>query len=300
MEDDASPHHAPPTTIQTMPFLILTLLLAIHITACDYWSPTQSFESPDSPRRLRRVFLNDDTRFNESRHLTLHVWNWPTSAVDAIYFLPINEATGYGIDDPDYRRYVFVRSSGAEPAVLCRDDGQAIDGFQPNPAFAEVCIVDGQITLRKKQNYSFKDNPVSLRIIPIVEEPYRRSEFLVTTGIRLTSDTSLRFDEDNLIRDLVNWPASAIDKIYLAPINEATDYGHRYDPDQWIYIFVRPSEPATLCRDDGQAIDGFQPNPAFAEVCIVDGRITLRKKQNYSFKDNPAFLWVAPVPETPR
>ena len=35
------------------------------------------------------------------------------------------------------------------------------------------------------------------------------------------------------------------------------------DPDQRIYIFVRPSGPAVLCRDDGQAIDGFQPNPAF-------------------------------------
>ena len=285
-----------------MPFLILPLLLAIQITACDYWSPTQSFESPDVPRQSQRIFLGDDTRFNESRHFSLTLWTWPASAVDAIYFLPINEATGYGIDDPDYRIYVFVRPSEVESAVLCRDDGQAIDGFQPNPIFAESCIVDGQITLRKKQDYSFKDNPVSLRIIPIVEEPYRRSEFLVTTGIRLTSDTSLRFDEDNLIRDLVNWPASVVDEIYLVPLNEATDYGHRYSPDQRIYIFRRPSEveSAVLCRDDGQAIDGFQPNPAFAEVCIADGRITLRKKQGYSFKDNPAFLWVAPVPETPR
>ena len=283
-----------------MSFLILTLLLAIQITACDYWSPTQSFDSSDVPRRPERVFLGDDTRFNESRHFSLILWNWPASAVDAIYFLPLNEATGYGIDDPDYRIYVFVRPSEAEPAMLCRDDGQAIDGFQLNPAFAEVCIVDGQITLRKKQDYSFKDNPVSLRIVPTVEEPYRRSEFLVTTGIRLTSDTSLRFEEGGVIRSLVNWPAGAVDKIYLVPLNEATNYGHRYDLDQRIYIFVRPSGPAVLCRDDGQAIDGFQPNPAFAEVCIVDGRITLRKKQDYSFKDNPAFLWVAPVPNTPR
>jgi hypothetical protein len=283
-----------------MSFLILTLLLAIQITACDYWSPTQSFDSSAVPRRPERVFLGDDTRFNESRHLTLPITNWPASAVDAIYFLPLNEATGYGTDAPDHRIYVFVRPSEVEPAMLCRDDGQAIDGFRSNPVFAEVCIVNGQITLRKKQDYSFKDNPVSLRIIPVVEKPYRRSEFLVTTGIRLTSDTSLRFEEGGVIRSLVNWPASAVDKIYLAPINEATDYGHRYDPDQWIYIFVRPSEPAVLCRDDGQAIDGFQPNPAFAEVCIVDGRITLHKKQDYSFKDNPAFLWVAPVPETPR
>ena len=300
MEDDASTHHAPLTTIQTMPLLILTLLLAIHITACDYWSPTQSFESSDSPRWPLRVFLDGDTRFNESRHLTLFVWNWPASTVDAIYFLPINEATRYGQDTPEHRIYVFVRPSEAEPAMLCRDDGQAIDGFQPNPAFAEVCIVDGQITLRKKQGYSFKDNPASLRIIPIVEEPYRQSEFLVTTGIRLTSDTSLWFDEDNLTRDLVNWPASAVDKIYLEPLNEATGYGNRNDLEHRIYIFVRPSESAVLCRNDGQAIDGFQPNPAFAEVCIVDGQITLRKKQGYSFKDNPAFLWVAPVPKTPR
>ena len=283
-----------------MPFLILTLLLAIHITACDYWSPTQSFESPDSPRRSRRVFLGDDTRFNESRHFSLILWNWPASAINAIYFLPLNEATGYGIDDPDYRIYVFVRSSNDEPATLCRDDEQAIDGFQPNPAFSEVCIVDGQVTLHKKQDYSFKDNPISLRIIPIVEEPYRRSEFLVTTGIRLTSDTSLRFEEGGVIRSLVNWPASAVDKIYLEPINEATNYGHGTNPEHRIYIFVRPSEPAVLCRDDEQAIDGFQLNPAFAEVCIVDGRITLRKNQDYSFKDNPAFLWVAPVPNTPR
>ena len=230
MEDDASTHHAPLTTIQMMPLLALTLLLAIQTTACDYWSPTQSFESPDSPRRPRRVFLYDDTRFNESRHLTLLVWNWPTSAVDAIYFLPINEATRYGTDHPDHRIYVFVRPSEAGPAMLCRDDGQVIDGFQPNPAFAEVCIVDGQITLRKKQDYSFKDNPVSLRIIPIVEEPYRRSEYLVTTGMRLTSDTSLRFDEDGFIRGPVSWPASAVDKIYLVPLNEATNYGHRYRP----------------------------------------------------------------------
>ena len=55
-----------------------------------------------------------------------------------------------------------------------------------------------------------------------------------------------------------------------------------------------------LCRDDGRAIDGFQPNSTFAEVCIVDGGITLRKKQDYSFKDNPVFLWVFPVPQTPR
>ena len=278
-----------------MSFLILTLLLAIQITACDYWSPTQSFDSSDVPRRPERVFLGDDTRFNESRHFSLILWNWPASAVDAIYFLPLNEATGYGIDDPDYRIYVFVRSSKAEPAVLCRDDGQAIDGFQPNPAFTEVCIVDGQITLRKKQDYSFKDNPVSLRIVPTVEEPYRRSEFLVTTGIRLTSDTSLRFDKDGFIRDLVNWPASAVDKIYLVPLNEATNYGHRYDPDQRIYIFVRPSGPAVLCRDDGQAIDGFQPNPAFAEVCIVDGQITLRKKQDYSFRSCLKTLNVAAI-----
>ena len=283
-----------------MSFLILTLLLAIHITACDYWSPTQSFESPDSPRRARRIFLYDDTRFNESRHLTLLVWNWPTSAIDAIYFLPINEATRYGTDNPNHRIYVFVRPSEAGSAMLCRDDGQAIDGFQPNPAFAEVCIVDGQIILRKKQDYSFKDNPVSLRIIPIVEEPYRRSEYLVTTGMRLTSDTSLQFDEDGFIRSPVSWPASAVDKIYLVPLNEATNYGHRYSSDQRIYIFVRPPEPTVLCRDDGRTIDGFQPNPAFAEVCIVDGRITLRKKQDYSFKDNPVSLLVAPVPKTPR
>lgn len=196
-----------------MPFSILTLLLVIHITACDYWSPTQSFDSSDVPRRPERVFLGDDTRFNESRHLTLPITYWPASAVDAIYFLPINEATGYGIDDPDYRIYVFVRSSDAEPAMLCRDDGQAIDGFQPNPAFAEVCIVNGQVTLRKKQGYSFKDNPVSLRIIPIVEKPYRRSEFLVTTGIQLTSDTSLRFEAGGVIRSLVNWPASAVEAV---------------------------------------------------------------------------------------
>ena len=171
MEDDTSPHHAPLTTIQTMPFLILTLLLAIHITACDYWSPTQSFESPDSPKRSRRVFLDDDTRFNESRNLTLILWNWPTSAVDAIYFLPVNEATSYGQDNSEHRIYVFVRSSDVEPATLCRDDGQAIDGFQPNPAFAEVCIVDGRITLRKKQDYSFKDNPAFLWVAPVPNTP---------------------------------------------------------------------------------------------------------------------------------
>ena len=133
--------------------------------------------------------------------------------------------------------------------MLCRDDGQAIDGFQPNPVFEEVCIVDGRITLRKKQDYSFKNNPaLSLWVIPIVEEPDRRSEFLLTTGIRLTSNTSLWFDEDKLIekktiRGPVSWPASAVDKIYLEPLNEATGYGNRDDPDQWIYIFVRPPEP---------------------------------------------------------
>ena len=279
-----------------MPFLILTLLLAIHLTACDYWSPTQSFESPDSPRRSRRVFLDNNTRFNESRHLTLLVWNWPTSAVDAIYFLPLNEATAYGhIDNPEERIYVFTQPSEAESAVLCRDDGQAIDGFQPNPAFAEVCIVDGQITLHKKQDYSFKDNPVSLRVMPINIRTYQRSEFLPRTGTLLSSDIS-----DNLIRNLVNWPARAVDKIYLEPLNEATGYGHRDDLEHRIYVFVRPSGPAVLCRDDGQAIDGFQPNPAFSEVCIVDGQITLHKKQDYSFKDNPVFLWVAPIPKTPR
>ena len=154
-----------------MSFLILTLLLAIQITACDYWSPTQSFDSSDVPRQPERVFLGDDTRFNESRHFSLMLWNWPASAVDAIYFLPINEATGYGLDDPDYRIYVFVRSSEAEPAVLCRDDGQVIDGFQPNPVFVEVCIVDGQITLRKKQDYSFKDNPAFLWVAPVPNTP---------------------------------------------------------------------------------------------------------------------------------
>ena len=191
----------------------------------------------------------------------------------------------------------LVRPSEVEPAMLCRDDGQTIDGFQPNPAFAEVCIVDGRITLRKKQDYSFKDNPVSLRIIPRNIRTHQPSEFLVTTGTRLTSDASLPFDEDGFIQAPANWPASAVDKIYIVPINEATNYGLRHAPDQLIYIFVRPPEPMVLCRDDGRAIDGFQPNPAFAEVCIVDGRITLRKKQDYSFKDNPAFLWVDPVPK---
>ena len=284
-----------------MSFLTLTLLLVIHITACDYWSPTQSFESPDSPRRPRRVFLDDDTRFNENRHLTLLVWNWPTSAVAAIYLLPTSEATRYG-NNPEHGIYVFMRPSEAGSAMLCRDDGQAIDGFQPNPVFEEVCIVDGRITLRKKQDYSFKDNPAFLWVIPIVEEPDRRSEFLLTTGIRLTSNTFLWFDEDKLIEKKViqgpvSWPASAVDKIYLEPLNEATGYGNR---EHRIYIFVRPPEPTVLCRDDGRAIDGFQPNPVFEKVCIVDGRITLRKKQDYSFKDNPVFLWVAPVPKTPR
>ena len=154
-----------------MSFLILTLLLAIQITACDYWSPTQSFESSNGPRWRERVFLGDDTRFSESRHFTLPIRNWPAGDVDAIYFLPINEATSYGQDSPDHRIYVFVRPSEVEPAMLCRDDGQAIDGFQPNPAFTEVCIVDGRITLRKKQDYSFKDNPAFLWVDPVPNTP---------------------------------------------------------------------------------------------------------------------------------
>ena len=300
MKDDALT--SPLTTIQTMPFLILTSLLAIHIMACDYWSPTQSFESPDFPQRPRRVFFGDDTHFNESRNLTLTLWSWPASAVDAVYFLPINEATGYGHrDDPEERIYVFLRPSEAESAVLCRDDGQTIDGFQPNPAFAEVCIADGQITLRKKQGYSFKDNPVSLRVIPINISTYQQSDFLAKTGVLVTSDTSLQLDERGYFRkDLVGWPASAVDKIYLELLRKATDYGHRDDVEHRIYIFSRPPGAAVLCRDDGQAIDGFESNSAFSEVCIVDGAVTLRKKHGYSFKNNPAFLWVAPVPRTPR
>ena len=342
-----------------MPLLALTLLLAIHITACDYWSPTQPptrpSESSYSSRRSQRIFLDEGTRFNENSHFTIALRNWPASTVDAIYFLPINEATGFGhIDHSEERTYVFVRPA-AGSAVLCRDDGQAIDGFQPNPAFAEVCIVDGQITLRKKQGYSFKDNPASLRIVSTTNvRTYQGSDFdiLLRTGVLVANDTSW-FDEKGYLRNkLVDWPASAVDVIYLELLNETTDYGHRDDLEQriyifrrtyqgsdfdillrtgvlvandtsWfdekgylrnklvvrdlihfqrIYIFRRPSETssAVLCRDDGQAIDGFQPNPAFAEVCIADGRITLRKKQGYSFKDNPAFLWVVPVPETPR
>ena len=292
-----------------MPLLALTLLLSIHITACDYWSPTQPptqpSESSYSSRRSQSIFLDGGTRFNENGHFTIALRNWPASTVDAIYFLPINEATGFGhIDHSEERTYVFVRPE-AGSAGLCHDDGQAIDGFQPNPAFAEVCIVDGQITLRKEQGYSFKDNPASLRIISTTNvRTYQRSDFdiLLRTGVLVANDTSW-FDEKGYLRNkLVDWPASAVDVIYLELLNETTDYGHRDDLEHRIYIFRRPSETssAVLCRDDGQAIDGFQPNPAFAEVCIADGRITLRKKQDYSFKDNPAFLWVVPVPDTPR
>ena len=292
-----------------MPLLALTLLLAIHITACDYWSPTQPPTQPSEPpyssRRSQRIFLDEGTRFNEDSHFTVALRNWPASTVDAIYFLPINEATGFGhIDRSEERTYVFVRPETGS-AVLCRSDGQAIDGFQPNPAFAEVCIVDSQITLRKEQGYSFKDNPASLRVVSTTEvRTYQRSDFdiLFKTAVIIANDTSW-FDEKGYLRNkLVDWPASAVDVIYLELLNETTDYGHRDDLEQRIYIFRRPSEveSAVLCRDDGQAIDGFQPNPAFAEVCIADGGITLRKKQDYSFKDNPAFLWVFPVPETPR
>ena len=273
------------------------------MTACDYWKPTQSFESPDSPRDPRSIFLDDDSAFDESRYLTLLFWNWPAGAVEEIFFLPVTAGTGYGHRPyGKNREFVFMRPSRDEPAVLCREDGQAIDGFQPNPAFEEVCIVDGRVTLRKKKEYSFEDNPVSLRITPINTRPWRPSEFLNTTGIFLDSDDSLRFDEGGVIRDLLNWPASAVDDIYLEPITEETGYGHRSTSWIRIYIFIRPQEVPfpVLCRDDGKAIDGFQPNPAFSEVCIVDGGITLRKKQGYSFKDNPAFLWVAPVPGTPR
>ena len=166
-----------------MPLLALTLLLAIHITACDYWSPTQPptrpFESPTRPfessyssRRSQSIFLDEGTRFNENGYFTIAIRNWPASTVDAIYFLPVNEATGFGhIDHSEERTYVFGRPS--ESAVLCRDDGQAIDGFQPNPAFAEVCIADGGITLRKKQDYSFKDNPAFLWVFPVPQTPRR-------------------------------------------------------------------------------------------------------------------------------
>ena len=300
-----------------MPLLAFTLLLAIHITACDYWSPTQpptrrSSEPPTRPpessyssRRSQSIFFDGDTRFNANGHFTIALRNWPASTVDAIYFLPISEATGFGhIDHSEERTYVFVRPE-AGSAVLCRDDGRAIDGFQPNPAFTEVCIVDGGITLRKKQGYSFKDNPASLRVVSTTEvRTYQRSDFdiLLETARIIANDTSW-FDEQGYLRNkLVDWPASAVDVIYFELLNETTDYGHRDDLKQRIYIFRRPSEAesAVLCRDDGQAIDGFQPNPAFAEVCIVDGGITLRKKQDYSFKDNPVFLWVFPVPQTPR
>ncbi len=300
-----------------MPLLALTLLLAIHITACDYWSPTQPptqrlsepptrpSESSYSSRRSQSIFLDGGTRFNKNDRFTIALRNWPASTVDAIYFLPINEATGFGhIDHSEERTYVFVQPE-AGSAVLCRDDGRAIDGFQPNPAFAEVCIVDGQITLSKEQGYSFEDNPASLRVVSTTEvRTYQRSDFdiLLETARIIANDTSW-FDEKGYLRNkLVDWPASAVDVIYLELLNETTDYGHRDDLKRRIYIFRRPSEAesAVLCRDDGRAIDGFQPNPAFAEVCIADGGITLRKKQDYSFKDNPVFLWVFPVPQTPR
>ena len=173
--------------------------------------------------------------------------------------------------------------------MLCRDDGQAIDGFQPNPAFAEVCIVDGQITLRKEQGYSFKDNPASLRVVSTTNvRTYQRSDFdtsLEKTGVLVANDTSW-FDEKGYLRNkLVDWPASAVDVIYLELLNEATDYGHRDDLEQRIYIFRRPTAAgsAVLCRDDGQAIDGFQPNPAFAEVCIVRWRNNLAQKARLFF-----------------
>ena len=87
----------------------------------------------------------------------------------------------------------------------------------------------------------------------------------------------------------------------LALTYEATGFGHIDHSEERTYVFARPEAgSAGLCRGDGQAVDGFQPNPAFAAVCIEDGQITLRKKQNYSFKDNPASLWVFPVPNTPR
>jgi len=68
-----------------MPFLTLTLLLAIHIAACDYWKPTQPFGSPDSPRQSQHFLISDDTRFNDSGHITL-TFDWPPSAVNTIYF----------------------------------------------------------------------------------------------------------------------------------------------------------------------------------------------------------------------
>ena len=286
-----------------MPLLILTFLAAVHMAACDYWKPTQSFESPESPRNPRHVFIDDDSAFDGSRYLTLLFWNWPAGAVDEVYFYPVNASTSYGYGGGvENRNFVFMRPSQAEPAVLCREDGQAVDGFQPNPAFEEVCIADGRVTLRKKKEYSFEDNPVLLWVSPIKTRPWRPSEFLNTSGILLASDDSLRFDEGGVIRDLLNWPASAVDKIFLEPITEETGYGHRSTYEQRIYIFIRPFEDPfpVLCRDDGVPIDGYRQNPAFAEVCIADGGVTLRKKQGYSFKDNPAFLGVAPVPDTPR
>ena len=286
-----------------MPLLTLALLAAVHMTACDYWKPTQSFEFPESPRRQRSIFLDDDSVFDGSRYLTLLFWNWPSGAVKEIFYLPITAGTGYGHSPyGENREFVFMRPPQDESAVLCREDGQEIDGSQPNPAFEEVCIVDGRVTLRKKQEYSFEDDPVSLWVTPINTRPWRPSEFLNTSGILLDSDDSLRFDEDGVIRDLVNWPASAVDKIFLEPITEESGYGHRSADWQRIFIFIRPSEDPfpVLCRDDGRPIDGFQPNPAFSEVCIADDGITMQKRQGYSFKDNPAFLWVAPVPDTPR
>ena len=192
------------------------------------------------------------------------------------YFYPVNAGTGYGhrgsVED---REFVFTRPSREEPAVLCREDGQAIDGFRSNPAFEEICIVDGLVTLRRKKEYSFEDDPVLLWVTPVNTRSWRRSEFLYTTGILLDSDDSPWF-------------------------NEETGYGYR--STSRLYIFIRPREDPfpLLCRDDGKPIDGFQQNPAFAEVCIADGGITLRKKQEYSFKENPAYLYVAPVPGTPR
>ncbi len=284
-----------------MSLVILTLMAAVHMTACDYWKPTQSFESPESPRSPRRVLIDDDSAFDVSRYLTLLIWNWPAGAVDEIYFYPVNAGTGYGhrgsVED---REFVFTRPSREEPAVLCREDGQAIDGFRSNPAFEEICIVDGLVTLRRKKEYSFEDDPVLLWVTPVNTRSWRRSEFLYTTGILLDSDDSPWFEEGGVIRNYLNWPASAVDRIYLRPINEETGYGYR--STSRLYIFIRPREDPfpLLCRDDGKPIDGFQQNPAFSEVCIADRGITLRKKQDYSFKENPAYLYVAPVPGTPR
>ena len=142
--------------------LLPVLPVVFSMTGCG--NPTDS--STVSVLRPVIVILARDTNwFDDEDYLTVPLALWRSNDVKEIYFIPLDESTDYGHTSyPDQRTYVFIKP--ADFGELCRKDGVDVNGFQENDVFEELCILDGEVTLRKKKGFSFKENPKVLSIEP--------------------------------------------------------------------------------------------------------------------------------------